>query len=199
MLVSWCESQLAHIAVLLRVTACGAGFPRPTLRYFGARPLGSGAESPVTLATAIQRPGLPNLFRVNDDLYLGAYEAPRACESSPPSREDRGQPSCDAFRPGRDWCKLGLPRHQHISTKARHPEDEDVVRFLQIVTNPDNLPVFVHCQHGRIEPEPITAVYRIVVQGWTKDEAIERDDAGRLRLSQHVAKPRALRWRARTF
>ena len=29
-----------------------------------------------------------------------------------------------------------------------HPEEKEIVRFLQIVTNPKRTPVLVHCQHG---------------------------------------------------
>ena len=32
--------------------------------------------------------------------------------------------------------------------KAWHPEEKEVARFLQIVTNPGRMPVLVHCQHG---------------------------------------------------
>jgi len=60
----------------------------------------------------------------------------------------------------------------HIPMKAWHAEDEDIVRFLRVVTDPANAPVFVHCQHGSDRTGVAVAAYRIVVQGWTKEEAI---------------------------
>ena len=62
--------------------------------------------------------------------------------------------------------------YEHISAKAWHAEDEDVIRFLKIVTNPEKQPIFVHCQHGADRTGTMTAVYRIVIQGWSKDNAI---------------------------
>lgn len=38
--------------------------------------------------------------------------------------------------------------YEHIYMKAWHPEEKEIVRFLQIVTNPKRTPVLVHCQHG---------------------------------------------------
>ena len=38
--------------------------------------------------------------------------------------------------------------YEHIPMKAWHPEEEDIVRFLRIVTDPKRVPVLVHCQHG---------------------------------------------------
>ena len=38
--------------------------------------------------------------------------------------------------------------------------------------------MFVHCQHGADRTGTATAVYRIVVEGWTKDEAIREMTQG---------------------
>jgi protein tyrosine/serine phosphatase len=52
------------------------------------------------------------------------------------------------------------------------PENEDIVRFLQIVTDSNSTPVFVHCKHGADRTGTMCAIYRIAVQNWSKDEAI---------------------------
>jgi len=62
--------------------------------------------------------------------------------------------------------------YEHISFKIWHPEDEDVVRFLRIVTDPKSAPVFVHCQHGSDRTGTMIAIYRIAVQGWDREEAM---------------------------
>lgn len=69
--------------------------------------------------------------------------------------------------------------YEHIYMKAWHPEHKETVRFLQIVTNPKRTPVLVHCQHGADRTGAMCALYRIVIQGWTKEEAIrEMRDGG---------------------
>jgi protein tyrosine/serine phosphatase len=62
--------------------------------------------------------------------------------------------------------------------KAWHPEHKEVVRFLQIVTNPKRTPVLVHCQHGADRTGTMITLYRIAVQGWTKEEALREMTEG---------------------
>ena len=50
--------------------------------------------------------------------------------------------------------------------------------FLQIATNKKRTPVLVHCLHGADRTGTMCAVYRIAVQGWTKDEAIREMTEG---------------------
>ena len=68
--------------------------------------------------------------------------------------------------------------YEHIYMKAWHPERKEVVRFLQIVTAPKRTPVLVHCLHGADRTGTMCAVYRIVVQGWTKEEALREMTEG---------------------
>ena len=66
---------------------------------------------------------------------------------------------------------LGL-RYAHISAKPWHPEDEDLVAFLQVATDPANQPVFVHCQHGADRTGSAVDVYRMVAEGWSLEDAL---------------------------
>lgn len=62
--------------------------------------------------------------------------------------------------------------HYQIPCKAWHPEEEDVKRFLEIVNEQGNSPSFVHCQHGADRTGTMVAIYRIVIQGWSYEDAI---------------------------
>jgi protein tyrosine/serine phosphatase len=126
-------------------------------------------------------PGLPNLHRVNAALYRSAQ----------PSREgfvllDTHQSLASGDPPIRTIVSLRVYkddsslvaassalRLEEISFKTWHPEDEDVVKFLRIATTPALQPVLVHCRHGSDRTGTMVAVYRIVVEGWTKAEAID--------------------------
>jgi protein tyrosine phosphatase len=68
--------------------------------------------------------------------------------------------------------------YEHIYMKAWHPEEDDAVRFLQIVANPRRDPVLVHCQHGADRTGTMCALYRVAVQGWSKKEAVEEMSQG---------------------
>ncbi|HVR63476.1 MAG TPA: tyrosine-protein phosphatase [Polyangia bacterium] len=67
---------------------------------------------------------------------------------------------------------LGL-RYFHIHFAPWHPEDEDVVKFLKIVSDPDNQPVLVHCQYGADRTGTMVAIYRVYAQGWAMNEAMQ--------------------------
>ena len=68
--------------------------------------------------------------------------------------------------------------YEHLFLKTWHPEEEDVVRFLKFVTDPKQTPVLLHCQHGADRTGMVSAIYRIVVQGWTKEEAVREMTTG---------------------
>ena len=73
---------------------------------------------------------------------------------------------------GRDKIKGTGLDYEHINTTTLSTETRDVVRFLKIVTDKDRIPVFVHCHRGAERTGVMCAAYRVVVQGWTKEEAI---------------------------
>jgi tyrosine-protein phosphatase SIW14 len=54
-----------------------------------------------------------------------------------------------------------------------HPEQGDVLKFLKIVAEPKNQPVFVHCEQGADRTGTMVAVYRMLEQGWTSDDAVK--------------------------
>ena len=83
-----------------------------------------------------------------------------------------------AFHGDAGEVKSTALRQEHIYFKTWHPEDEDVVRFLKIVTDTNRAPFVVHCQHGSDRTGTMIAIYRMAVQGWTKDEAIDEMTKG---------------------
>jgi len=54
-----------------------------------------------------------------------------------------------------------------------HGDEAEAVRFLKVVTDTNNLPVFVHCERGADRTGMMCAMYRMVVCGWPKPQAIE--------------------------
>ena len=48
-----------------------------------------------------------------------------------------------------------------------------MVDFLRIVSTAEFQPVLVHCRHGSDRTGMMVAIYRIVVEGWTKAQAID--------------------------
>lgn len=52
-------------------------------------------------------------------------------------------------------------------------KEDDVIKALQVLSNPEGAPYLLHCQHGADRTGLVTAMYRIVIQGWSKEEAID--------------------------
>lgn len=59
-----------------------------------------------------------------------------------------------------------------IPMNAGNIKDEDVVKALQVIKTSD-LPILVHCWHGSDRTGTIIAMYRIVEQGWSKENALD--------------------------
>ncbi len=79
-----------------------------------------------------------------------------------------------------DWVQLGQTdlAYEAIPMRASRPEEADIVRFLKIATDPNKTPVLVHCQHGADRAGLMCAVYRIAVQNWPKERAIQEMTRG---------------------
>ncbi|MHC4186601.1 MAG: dual specificity protein phosphatase family protein [Planctomycetota bacterium] len=128
-------------------------------------------------AEKIELPGLENFHKVSEDLYRGAQ----------PSREGFGLlkklgiktiVNLRSFHTDRNKMAGRDFVYEHIYMKSWHPEDKEIVRFLEIVTDKSKQPVFVHCQHGADRTGTMCAVYRIFIQGWDKEQAIDEMTKG---------------------
>jgi hypothetical protein len=63
-------------------------------------------------------------------------------------------------------------RYVNLPLSTTRPASEaDTERFLKLVGDPANWPVFVHCQGGRHRTGEMTAIYRITHDAWTADRA----------------------------
>lgn len=127
---------------------------------------------PTRWASPLPRPGVPNLHRVNENLYRGAQPTVEGFRQLKALGVKTVLNLRSAHSDADELGDTGLA-YEHIWFRTWHPEDEDVVRFLRIVTDPENAPVFVHCRRGADRTGMMCAIYRVVVCRWSKDDAIE--------------------------
>jgi protein tyrosine phosphatase (PTP) superfamily phosphohydrolase (DUF442 family) len=80
--------------------------------------------------------------------------------------------------PEREMCeRLGVkyiylppdlvPRHKVPQHRPRA-----IDRFLEILADPDNYPILIHCRAGLHRTGVMTAVYRMEIDGWTPAQAL---------------------------
>jgi protein tyrosine phosphatase (PTP) superfamily phosphohydrolase (DUF442 family) len=135
------------------------------------------ADRPETWAQPVELAGVPNLYRVSHELYRGDQPGPQGLQNL----QQLGLKTVinlRSFHSDRDATIAAGLAYEHIFMKPWHPEEEDVVRFLKIATDPRRTPVLVHCKHGADRTGTMVAVYRIAVQGWSKVEAIREMTQG---------------------
>lgn len=137
----------------------------------------STTNRPASWAQPVKLDGVPNLFKVSDTLYRSAQPTAEGMKKL------KGMGiatvvNLRSFHTDRDEIGDTTLMREQIDMTAWHPERKEAVLFLQIVTNPKNRPVLVHCQHGADRTGTMCALYRVAVQGWTKEDAIREMTEG---------------------
>ena len=126
---------------------------------------------PASWAQPITLQGVPNLHKVSDSLYRSAQPTAQGMQNLK-KKGIETVVNLRSFHSDRDEIGSTGLGYEHIYVKAWHPERKEIVRFLRLVTNEEQTPVLVHCQHGADRTGTMCALYRIAIQGWTKKEAI---------------------------
>lgn len=122
-------------------------------------------------AQELSIPGVENLHRVSPNLYRSEQIEPQGAKSL----EQLGIKtvvSLRSFHSDREKLRGTSLRYERISFETWNPESDEFRRFLKIATDPGKTPVLVHCWHGSDRTGAMCAAYRVVVQGWSKKEAI---------------------------
>ena len=158
------------IVLLLCMVVSGA-----TCAWAAGTVTAPAATQPTTRALLTPRSdvaGVGNFAKVSEALYRGQQPTPDGFKELK-AMGIKTVVNLRSFHSDRDDLKGTGLRYAHIYCKAWHPEDEDLVQFLKIVQDPANQPVFVHCQHGADRTGCAVAVYRIVEEGWSIDDAVK--------------------------
>jgi len=127
---------------------------------------------PATWAQPRTLAGAPNLYKVTESLYRSAQPTAEGMRSLK-GLGIRTVINLREFHSDSSKLKDTGLNGEHIPMGAWHPEVEHAVRFLRLATDPTKTPVLVHCQHGADRTGAMVAIYRVIVQGWTKDEALK--------------------------
>ncbi len=155
------RTALLGIACLLLLSACATA------------PAIDPALRPANWATPITMAGLPNLHRIDASLYRSQQPTETGLRNA---REQLGIRTVINLRTFHSEAKAAARAGlltETLSVKTWHIEDEDVVRVLQILRQRQNGPFLLHCRHGADRTGVMAAMYRIVEQGWTKEQALD--------------------------
>jgi len=132
----------------------------------------NAAVRPANWAQKVEAAGVKNCYRVTTNLYRGAQPTTEGMRQLQ-MLGIRTVINLRAFHSDKDEVAGTGLKSVRFEMKPWHAEEEDVAGFLMVVTDTNNLPVFVHCARGADRTGMMCAMYRIVVCGWSKPEAID--------------------------
>jgi protein tyrosine/serine phosphatase len=143
-----------------------------------ASPAAVAPARPTTWAEKVQGgPHLPNLHRVTPTLYRGAQPADEGFGELKKMGIKTVLNLRDLHSDRSETEQSGLG-YVHVDEQAWNAEQDELLAVLRVMIDPERQPVFVHCQHGADRTGTSVAAYRIVVQGWSKQEAIREMTEG---------------------
>ncbi len=121
---------------------------------------------------------IQNLYRVEEGLYRGSQPTAAGFQEL----QALGVRTVLDLAGGKGDAALvpdGSLKLVQIKMSALGLHDDRVLRALRVMTDPANRPLMVHCRQGADRTGALVALYRVVVQGWSKQKAVlEMKDGG---------------------
>jgi protein tyrosine phosphatase (PTP) superfamily phosphohydrolase (DUF442 family) len=131
---------------------------------------------PSEWATRVDGTCVPNLYRIEDGLYRAAQPTAKGFQELAALGV-----KCvlNVSGPGDDaYVEKGSLKLFHVPMSAFGLRDDRVLQALKIMADPQNRPLLIHCQQGADRTGAMVALYRVVVQGWTAEKAVEEMTRG---------------------
>lgn len=125
-----------------------------------------------------------NLFQMSPTLYRSALPDGGAV----PLLKKLKVATVINFLPESDSRWLSNPDITQVQLPYRtnHVDDADVIKALRAIKEGEAKgPVLMHCKHGSDRTGLMAAMYRVVVQGWSKEDALNEMTQGGFGDSTH--------------
>jgi|SRR5579883_1409221 len=145
--------KMCVAALLIAATASAETKPRPDLSRIHIKNFGETNEQYYRGAQPDDR-DYPDLAAIGVKTVIDL------------TRDGRAEEKTEVERAGMKFYRIPL-------TTSEPPSEAAVSKFLKLVNDPANQPVFVHCQGGRHRTGVMTAVYRMSKDGWSADQAYQ--------------------------
>jgi len=126
---------------------------------------------PTEWATPVQSQHLKNFYRLDEKVYRSAQPDRRGFQELKAFGIANVLSFRDHHADDKDAKGLGLTLHR-VKMEAGEIKDEQVAEALRFIKRAKG-PVLIHCWHGSDRTGLISALYRILYQNWSKEEAIE--------------------------
>lgn len=127
---------------------------------------------PTSWTTPIELEGVPNLQKIDDNLYRSAQPSTLGMKNL---QKIGIKTVIDLryFSDDKDECAGTSLNRVEIPMLAWKPNEDVTKRFLATITNKSDGPFLVHCQHGADRTGSMSAIYRVQNQGWKSEDALQ--------------------------
>lgn len=123
-------------------------------------------------ATPVELAHTENFYQITPNLYRSAQPSAAAFESL----EKFGIKTIINLRAkhsDRKWLKGGSSlRLIEVPIKTWDIDNSEVIEVLRLIKSEPG-PILIHCQHGADRTGLMVAMYRLIFENWTKDEALD--------------------------
>ena len=143
----------------------------------GISPAQESTNRPAQWAQKLEVSGIKNCYQVTTNLYRGAQPTAEGMKHLQ-TLGVRTIISLRALHSDKDELAGTGLKTVRLKMEPWHTDEDEAVLFLKAATDTNNLPVFVHCQRGADRTGTMCAMYRIVVCGWTKEQALDEMKQG---------------------
>ena len=131
----------------------------------------AGAARPAQWAEPISMEGVSNLHRISPMLYRS--EQPTALGMKNLEKLGiRTVINLRAFNDDDDEVKGTALRTEHVKILTWRIDDKHVIEVMRMLRQTENAPFLIHCQHGADRTGVMSAMYRVLEQGWTPEDAL---------------------------
>jgi len=149
---------LTSILILVVFVSCAEPSSPPSSRF--ARPVPSVIKRLARVADGVYRGSCPDEDEVHELKRLGI-------KTVIDFRTSEDDDYTEALN------RIGIERIRIPISAGDTPTDEQISRFLAVVTDPLKRPVLFHCRYGRDRTGAFCAIYRMECEGWSSREAVE--------------------------
>ena len=144
----------------------------PVLAQDASAPIpAAAAVRPVQWAEPVEMEGVSNLHRISPTLYRS--EQPTALGMKNLEKLGiRTVINLRAFNDDKNEVKGTSLRTERVKILTWRIDDKHVIEVMRMLKKAENGPFLIHCQHGADRTGLMSAMYRVLEQGWTPEDAL---------------------------
>jgi protein tyrosine/serine phosphatase len=122
-------------------------------------------------AAPVALDGVPNLHQITPTLYRSEQPTPLGFQNLE-KLGIRTVINLRAFSNDDDEVRGTALRTERVRILTWNVDDAQVIEVMRMLRDAGNGPFLIHCKHGADRTGLMSAMYRVLEQGWTVDDAL---------------------------